>query len=655
MSSNAKPSSSPRATRLEQAIIEATRDPILQKMLEQERIESEEVDTSLLIRLLGYLKPHKAQSALCLTLIAIEAMLMTLPAYAIGLAIDMVRNQGNARGSTASGLEHVMTRLTDALAPLFTSLQSDLAPTTAQIFSYAALIMGIWLLRWLFAMLATYSVQKLGQRIVHDLRLDIYRHITEMDMGYFHKNPVGRLVNRTTFDTQSISQFFSDAFSQGLLDSLFIVFLIVMMLSLDVPLAFVLILALPMLLLAGMLYRQLARPAMRTNSAVVSRMNSWLAENINGMRENQLYGVVTRRRGEFGSLTDAHQTSVHRLIQAWGLLRPLMMLICAVATAIVLWLGYERVLAGAVTVGVLLTFLQYTTRLWVPVRNLAEKLSLIQTALTAAERIFDVLGTKTAMKDTPESDPSLTLTRGRIAFQGVRFAYPNKAEDEVLRGIDFEVEPGQMLALVGDTGAGKSTIIHLMSRFYDITDGEILIDGEPIRRYMLEQLRRGIALVPQDVVIFAGTIRENITLGLEVDDEVIWQCARAVCADRFIDKFEDGLDHVMDEAGRTLSAGERQLLSFARALVYNPPILILDEATANVDTETEALIQQALERLTQGRTSIVIAHRLSTIRDADQILVLRHGQIVERGKHAELLEQKGEYARLHELHMSDKK
>jgi ATP-binding cassette subfamily B multidrug efflux pump len=391
---------------------------------------------------------------------------------------------------------------------------------------------------------------------------------------------------------------------------------------------------------------------MRTNSAVMSRMNSWLAENINGMRENQIYGVVTRRRGEFGSLTDAHQTSVHRLIQAWGILRPMMMLICAVATAIVLWKGYERVIEGVITVGVLLTFLQYTTRLWVPVRNLAEKLNVIQTALTAAERIFDVLEAKTRMKDAPDADESLTVTQGAIRFEDVRFAYPNKADDEVLRGIDFEVQPGQMLALVGDTGAGKSTIIHLLSRFYDITSGTIELDGRALPEYTLKHLRQGIALVPQDVVIFAGTIRENITLGLDVDDEVVWECARAVCADRFIDRFPDGLDHVMDEAGRTLSAGERQLLSFARALVYNPPVLILDEATANVDTETEALIQQALERLTQGRTSVVIAHRLSTIRDADQILVLRHGQVLERGRHDELIDQGGEYSRLHALHMS---
>ncbi|MEM1350390.1 MAG: ABC transporter ATP-binding protein, partial [Myxococcota bacterium] len=399
------------------------------------------------------------------------------------------------------------------------------------------------------------------------------------------------------------------------------------------------------------LYREYARPAMRTTQAVSSRMNSWLAENITGMRENQIYRTEPRRRGEFKALTDAHQESVSRWISAWAWLRPLMMGVSAVATAVVLWQGYERVLSGAISVGVLLTFLQYTTRLWVPVRDLASKFNVIQTALTATERIFDVLKATTQMSDARGADPELRVERGGVRFEEVRFAYPTKPDAEVLKGISWSAEPGQMIALVGDTGAGKSTIVHLLSRFYDATGGAVIVDGHDVREYTLEHLRSGVAIVPQDVVIFAGTVRDNITLGLDVRDDAVWEAARAVRADRFIDRFEGGLDHVLDEAGRTLSAGERQLLSFARALVFNPPVLILDEATANVDTETEALIQQALERLTAGRTSIVVAHRLSTIRDADQILVLRHGQVVERGTHDDLLDLDGEYARLHKLHM----
>lgn len=641
--------STKKLSKTEQAVLDAANDPILQKMLEQERIESEEVDASLLLKLLGYLRAHRGLAAASVSMSVVEAVLMTLPAYAVGLAIDVVRQGGQARG-VAQGLDAVMQGAAAAIAGMLFA-----APETsrAQIISFGVLILALWVGRWLVAMSSVYVVQMLGQRVVHDLRMDLYQHITAMDLGYFHKNPVGRLVNRTAFDTQAISQFFSDTFAFALRDLFFIAVLIAVMLTLDVPLALILVATFPLLILCGDVYRRVARPAMRTTSAVVSRMNAWLAENISGMRENQIYRAEARRRGEFGALTDAHQASVRRWIQAWGLLRPVMMAISAGATALVLWFGYHRVLEGLITVGVLLTFLQYTTRMWVPVRNLAEKFSVIQSALTATERIFDVLDTEAGMRDAPDADPSLEVTGGAITFEGVRFAYPAKPDAEVLRGIDFHAEPGQMIALVGDTGAGKSTVAHLISRFYDVTEGRVCVDGEDTRAYTLRQLRRGVAIVPQDVVIFAGTVRDNITLGLEVDDEKVWEAARAVCADRFIDRFADGLDHVMDESGRTLSAGERQLLSFARALVFNPPVLILDEATANVDTETEALIQEALERLTVGRTSVVIAHRLSTIRTADQILVLRHGQVVERGRHEELLEQGGEYARLYELHMSE--
>lgn len=644
-------STRPSMSKTEQAVLRAASDPILKQMLEQERVESEAVDTSLLWRLLGYLRHHKGLTALCLLGIVTQATLMTLPAYAIGLAVDVVRT---GPGSRQAGrmLDALLGGGAEWISSLFFSA-AQAGTARSLIISYGLFILALWVARWFVATAVTYAVQMLGQRIVHDLRMDVYRHLMAMDMGYFHANPVGRLVNRTTFDTQSVSQFFSDAFAQGMLDALFITVLISVMFSLDVPLAGVLVLTFPLLILAGGVYRHVARPAMRTTSAVQSRMNSWLAENISGMRENQIYRMEERRQGEFGALTDALQFSVRRWIQAWGLLRPVMMGLSAIATAVVLWMGYERALSGVVTVGVLLTFLQYTTRLWVPVRNLAEKFNIIQTALTATERIFDVLDTPTSMESAQDASPKLRVERGDISFDEVRFSYPAKPDEQILGGISFEVKAGEMVALVGDTGAGKSTIAHLLSRFYDVDSGHVRIDGRDVREFTLRQLREGIALVPQDVVIFAGTVRDNITLGMPVEEERVLECVRAVCADRFIDRYELGLDHIMDEAGRTLSAGERQLLSFARALIFNPPILILDEATANVDTETELLIQQALERLTRGRTSVVIAHRLSTIREADQILVLRHGEVIERGRHEELLEQSGEYARLYELHMSD--
>ena len=635
---------SPQPSKTEQRILQVAKDPILTQMLEQERVESQGLDASMLWRLLKYLRRHPTLAILGVLASVLDAALMALPAYGVGLAVDVIRD--SSRELPALGL--LLYQLADPIAQRAQALGAG--PVEALVYGFGGVLIACWSARWAASVASTYLVQRLGQITVHELRLDVYHHITSMDMGFFHKNPVGRLVNRATFDTQSLSEFFSDAFAQGLRDLLFITVLLMVMVALDPVLASVLMVSLPLLMVSALVYRSWARPAMRTTSAVLSRLNAWLAENIAGMRENQLYQTQARRLDEVEALTQAHQASVTHWIRAWGLLRPVMMGICAIATALVLLLGYDRVVQGIISVGVLLTFLQYTTSFWVPVRNLSEKFTIIQTALTAAERIFDVLGTPSAMTDSPQADARHQVTQGALRFEDVRFAYPN-TQDEVLRGISFEAQAGQLIALVGDTGAGKSTIAHLTSRFYDATSGRVVVDGRDVRDYTLHQLRRGMAIVPQDVVIFAGSIRDNITLGLDVADDVVWRAVKAVCADRIIARFELGLAHPMDEGGRTLSAGERQLISFARALVFNPPVLILDEATANVDSETEALIQAALVTLTQGRTSLVIAHRLSTIRDADQILVLRHGQIIERGRHEALLAAGGEYARQYHTHM----
>lgn len=632
-------STEPELTSAEQEAIAVADDPILRQMLDEERIASETVDTSQLWRLGGYLVPHRRLTLLSIALATLEAFLMTLPAYLIGLAIDRIT--GEARDP--STLDHLM----DAVLSRASVATDDM---TGLVWVFGAIVTAVWSIRWCVAVATTYLMQMLGQNIVHDLRRDVYRHITSMDMGFFHTNPVGRLVNRTTFDIASISQLFSDALAQGIRDALFVLVLFAVMLTLDPWLTLILAASLPPLVGMALIYRRMGRPAMRTNSAVQSRMNAWWAENLAGMRENQIYRREPRRNAEFAQLTDAHQASMRRQIQAWGLLRPVMMLISAVATCTVLWVGYERASAGVVSVGVLLTFLQYTARLWVPVRNLTEKFNLIQTSLTSAERVFDILDAKTAMADAPDADPSAVVARGAIAFDAVRFTYPGTSE-EVLRGVSFDAAPGEMIALVGDTGAGKSTIAHLLSRFYDASDGEVRVDGRPVRAYRLEALRSAMALVPQDVVVFAGSLRDNIAMGAEVSDDRILECLHAVRAGDILERLENGLDTPLDEGGRTLSVGERQLLSFARALVINPPILVLDEATANVDTDTELRIQSALNELTAGRTSVVIAHRLSTIREADQILVLRHGEVVERGTHEALLRADGEYARLHALHV----
>lgn len=629
-------------SRAEQEALAIANDPVLRKMLDEERIESEEFDLALLFRLLGYLRSHKGTAILSVVLSLAESFLMTLPAYVVGLALD------RAQGSELRK-DQVFDAALDSLAGFFANLVDAGDPRSRLIVVFGVILLVVWLIRWVIAMVTTFLVQKLGQRIVHDLRMDIFNHISTQGLDFFHKNPVGRLVNRTTFDVQSLSELFSDAFAQGMRDVMFVVVLTGVMLALDPVLAALLIGSFPLLVLVALGYRKLARPSLRTMSAVQSRMNSWLAENISGMRENQLYRCEPKRTAEWKGLTEAHQSSVYRVLQAWGLLRPGMMIVSGGATAAVLGVGYERVLAGTISVGVLITFLEYTTRLWVPVRNLTEKFNVIQTALTAGERVFDILNTRSNMTDTDHADPNAKVTRGEVVFEDVVFRYP-MTHDDVLKGVSFQVHAGQKIGLVGDTGAGKSTIIALLSRFYDVSSGSIRVDGRDVRDYTLENLRSGIALVPQDVIVFAATIRENITLGADYSDEDVMACAEAVCADQLISRFEEGLDHVFEEGGRTLSAGERQLISFARALLINPPILILDEATASIDTRTESLIQQALERLTTGRTTIIIAHRLSTIRDADQIIVLKNGEILEQGTHPQLMEANGYYAALYRAH-----
>lgn len=642
MKSQSSDPSSKQVSGIEKRAVAIANDPVLAAMLAEERVESEDLDITLLWKLMRYVRPHGLITSISIALSIVESLLMTLPAYVIGLALDHI-----------TGGDRDTQMIDGALGSLGEWVLGAVGASgqTALIVYFGGVVAVAWILRWLLAMTTTYLVQILGQKVVHDLRVDVYNHVTRMSLDYFHKNPVGRLVNRTTFDVQALSELFSNAFAQGLRDSVFIIVLTAVMFALDAPLAAILVGTFPLLVLVAYIYRYLARPSLRTLQAVQSRMNSWLAENLSGMRENQLYRREERRRAEYRSLTEAHQTAWVRVIQAWGMMRPAMMAVTAVGTAIVLLVGYDRVLAGLITVGVLLTFLQYTARLWVPIRNLTEKINVIQNALTAGERIFDVLETPSSMVDSPDADQATEVERGAVKFDEVRFSYPT-SEQEVLRGISFEASPGDLIALVGDTGAGKTTIVSLLSRFYDVDSGHVLVDGRDVRDYTLHNLRRGIALVPQDVVVFAGTLRDNITLGAEVDDELIMDCMRAVCAEELVYRFDEGLDHVLEESGRTLSAGERQLLSFARALLVNPPILILDEATASIDTRTEIKIQQALDELTRGRTTIVIAHRLSTIRDADLILVLRDGEVIERGTHEELLILDDEYARLHRKHTS---
>lgn len=609
-------SSSPQLSAIEREALAVAGDPILKHMLDEERVESQSLDTSLLRRLLKFLIPHRLFASAAVLLALMEALIMTLPPYLVGQTLDLIIS----------------------------------ASPPEPIISLGLWIAAAWGLRWFIAIATTYTMQRLGLVVVHDIRNTIFSHISLMDQAFFQQHPTGRLVNRTTFDTQALSELFSDALATSLRDLIFIAVLLSVMLSLDAPLSLILIITFPILIAIALVYRRWTRPAMRTMSAVMSRMNGWIAEHIAGMRENHLYRRQERRTAEFHNITQAYIASVTEVIRGWALLRPAMLITAAIATLLILLIGYQRTLSGAISIGILLTFIQYTEMLWRPVRDLAEKFNLIQTSLTSAERITHILDAHPSIFNLPSANPSLKISQGDIVFENIQFSYPSKPQNSILKGISFHAKPGETFALVGDTGAGKSTIAHLMMRFYDPTAGRVLLDGHDARDFLLDHLRAGTALVPQDMTLFASSIRDNITLGSDFSDDQVLAALRAVHAMPIIEKLPGGLDHILEEGGRTLSTGERQLLSFARALVFNPPILILDEATASVDSHTERQIQDALRTLTAGRTSVIIAHRLSTIRDAHQILVLRHGQIIERGTHAELLALGGEYERLHRLH-----
>ena len=505
----------------------------------------------------------------------------------------------------------------------------------------------------------TYLVAWIGQHVIYDLRKEIFSKIQRMHMGFFDRTPVGRLMTRITTDVDAIQTMMTDGVVGLIADIGIITGLIVYMLIINWQLALVTLTVMPILFFALNALRLRIRDAYRTVRLRTSRSNAYLAENLTGMKTVQIFNRESRNARGFDEINLGLLDAYIEQIRWFSLFYPSVQIVGSLALAAILYYGAFQLGGvpageGAITVGVLFAFIQYAQMFFRPLQDLSDKYNIMQAAMASSERIFGLLDTSEQIANRPDPLSFETEFRGEVQFDHVWFAYQN--EEWVLRDLDFTIKPGESVAFVGHTGAGKTTVISLVSRFYDVQKGAVRIDGKDVRDYDQTDLRRHVGIVLQDPFLFSGTVLSNITLNDEtITREQVVEAAKFVNAHRFIERLPEGYDTPVRERGAGFSTGQKQLLAFARALVQNPDILlVLDEATANVDTETEELIQDALEKLMQGRTSIIIAHRLSTIQDADRIMVMRKGKLIESGSHFELLEQDGYYRKLYELQYQER-
>jgi len=493
-----------------------------------------------------------------------------------------------------------------------------------------------------------YTVELIGQRIMHDLRMKIFSHLQNLSLSFFDNNPVGRLVTRATNDVENIHEMFTSIMINLFRDIFLLLGILIVLFRLNWSLALICVSLLPLIIILTVFFSYQARDAFRQVRVKVASINASLQENISGMKIVQLFRREEENYRRFSRINHENYLASMKQIVVFALFVPMIEVIGTVAVALVIWYGGGNVISGRLSLGALVAFLTYLRMFFQPLRDVSEKYNILQSAMASLERIFLILDKQSVLPAKPGRASARERVRGNIEFKNVSFAYTD--EEWVLKDVSFSIREGERVAIVGATGAGKTSMINLMLRFYDIQHGTILLDGVDIREVDTSFLRSQIGLVMQDAFLFAGDIKGNIVLGNDqISQEELERLARYVNADRFIEKLPFRYTEVVKEGGATLSTGERQLLVFARALAFNPKILILDEATSNIDTETERLIQDALAKLMQGRTSLVIAHRLSTIQNCDRIMVIHHGKIREEGTHAELLSMNGLYYKLYQL------
>jgi len=585
-------------------------------MTEHEDALDQGYDSALLRRLLRYLRPYRGLTALAVLLLLAGA----------GLAL---------------------------VGPVLTQRALDVAIPRHDIgllSTLAAVYLAALLVEFVIEYGQTFLTAYVGQRVMYDLRMQIFEHLQRLSISYFDRNPVGRLMTRVTSDVETLNELFSSGVVTVFGDVFTLLAIMTMMLAIDWRLALVTFSVIPLVWLTASIFRKRVREAFRDIRHRLARLNAYLQERLSGMRVVQLFGRERDSAARFAQLNREHLDAHLRSITIYAVFFPVVEVLTAVAMALLLYYGGLRTVSGSLTVGVLAAFIQLTRRFFQPLQDLSEKFNLLQSAMASSERVFALLDEPVTVAEPRHPRALQRPPRGEVRFENVWFRY--SAEGPwVLREVSFTASPGQTVALVGHTGAGKTTIVNLLLRFYDPDRGRILIDGTDIRELSTADLRSLIGFVQQDLFLFVGDILHNLTLDAPIELDAARRAAARVGADRFIERLPAGYHHLLGERGRSLSVGERQLLSFARALALDPTILVLDEATSSVDAEAEGQIQVAIAELMAGRTSIVVAHRLSTILHADEILVLQHGEIRERGSHRELLAKQGLYYRLYQLQL----
>lgn len=592
------------------------------KQFHEEEAIGKTYDFQVARRLLRYLRPYRRLLVPALVLTLVLNLLGILQPLVTKYAIDLF----------------VLPRRTDGLMLL------------------VGLFFGVQLFRFIFSYFQGLLLNSVGQYVMFDLRRELYDKLQHQELAYYDRNPVGRIMTRLTSDVDSLNELFTAGIIDLLGDLVMIVAIVGVMLWMDVRLTLVTLLTVPMLWAATTWFRRGARKGYDMVRTRIARINSFLQEHFSGAQTVQIFNAEMRSTNKFREINADYRKANIDTIFYYAIFFPMVDFIGAVGIALIIWYGGYRVMQNTpgnvvLTLGGLVAFIQYSSFLFQPIRDISDKYNVLQAAVVASHRIFKTLDLPVAITSPAEPKKAGRVV-GHLEFQNVWFAY--KDEDWILKDVSFKVEPGQSIALVGHTGSGKSTITNLLMRFYDVQRGRILLDGVDLREWDLQALRENFAVVLQEIFLFSGSIEGNIRLGrTEITEERVKWAAQEVSAEPFINRLHGGYQAEVKERGAGLSVGQKQLISFARALAFDPAILILDEATSSIDTETEQLIQQAIERVMRNRTSIVVAHRLSTIQRADQIIVLHHGEIRERGTHQELLAQHGLYWKLYKLQYAD--